>query len=103
MDDSDSYVSDSDNEFSPMQHKKEYNRIILQESAVKDRTRSQKVLYTAGANFTISKQHHISKCTSVSITRKTASNGGISSYNVDQLHCLLTSLVDGSESTQIGF
>ena len=41
MDDSDSYVSDSDSEFIPMQQKKEYNPIILQESAVKDRTRSQ--------------------------------------------------------------
>jgi len=72
MDANDSYVSDSDSEFSPMQQKKEYNHIILQESAVKDRTRSKKVLCD-GANFTISKQHHISKCTSVSITRKTAS------------------------------
>ena len=46
MDDSDSYVSDSDSEFSSMQQKKEYNRTIvsLQVYAVTDRTRSQKVL-----------------------------------------------------------
>ena len=61
MDDSDSYVSDSESEFSPLQQMREYIRTIvsLQVSAITDRKQSRKVLYTDGANFNISKQHRM--------------------------------------------